>query len=140
FAVARGDARSSQRFTAALIAEAASASGSFPGPFGTVYLGGGAPSFLPPEQLESILGAARRSLVIAADAFVILEANPEDVTADSVAAWRSLGVDGLSLGVQSFDARLLRLLGRAHSGAQARRAVEVALAAAFDWVSLDLIY
>ena len=82
----------------------------------------------------------RRSLAVASDAFVILEANPEDVTADSVAAWRALGVHGLSLGVQSFDARLLRFLGRGHDGAQARRAVELALAAGFDWVSLDLIY
>ena len=82
----------------------------------------------------------RGRLAVAPDAFVIMEANPEDVTADSVAAWRALGVHGLSLGVQSFDPRLLRFLGRGHGGAEARRAVELALAAGFDWVSLDLIY
>jgi oxygen-independent coproporphyrinogen-3 oxidase len=140
FAVARGDARSSELFTAALIAEAAAASTRFRGPFDTVYLGGGTPSLLPPDQLESILSAVLARLAVASDAFVIMEANPEDVTSDSVAAWRALGVRGVSLGVQSFDARLLRFLGRGHSGAEARRAVELALAAGFDWVSLDLIY
>jgi oxygen-independent coproporphyrinogen-3 oxidase len=140
FAVARGDARAADRFTAALIAEATASSATLTGPFDTVYLGGGTPSFLPPGQLEAILRALREKLAIAPGAFVIMEANPEDVTAGSVASWRALGVHGLSLGVQSFDPRLLRFLGRSHSGDEARRAVELALAAGFDWVSLDIIY
>jgi oxygen-independent coproporphyrinogen-3 oxidase len=140
FAVARGDVHARERFTATLIADARASATALPGPFDTVYLGGGTPSSLAAAQLASILRAVRDALPIAPDAFTILEANPEDVTADAVAAWRELGIEGLSLGVQSFDARLLHFLGRAHSGEEARRAVELALDAGFPWVSLDLIY
>ena len=71
---------------------------------------------------------------------VFFEANPEDVTAQRLAAWRSLGVDVLSLGVQSFDDAELRWLGRRHSAKAAITAVETALEAGFDTVSLDLIF
>jgi oxygen-independent coproporphyrinogen-3 oxidase len=71
---------------------------------------------------------------------VYLEANPEDVTGESAAAWRSLGVSTLSLGVQSFDAAELALLGRRHTPADGRRAVELARQAGFPTVSIDLIY
>jgi oxygen-independent coproporphyrinogen III oxidase len=146
FAVARGDAPALERFTSALIAEMARAqelrpAGAPPAPpFDTLYLGGGTPSHLEPRQLEAILGAARAALPIAADVWVVMEANPEDVTPAAVEAWRALGIAGLSLGVQSFDDGVLRFLGRRHRGEGARRAVEVALGAGFAWVSLDLIY
>jgi oxygen-independent coproporphyrinogen-3 oxidase len=145
FAVARGDAPARERFTRALVTEierSAAGVAAFErgAPFDTVYFGGGTPSHLEPAQLGAILQAARSSLAIAADALVILEANPEDVDAAAVAAWRELGVGGLSLGVQSFDSATLRFLGRRHSGEEASRAAELALGAGFDWVSLDLIY
>jgi oxygen-independent coproporphyrinogen-3 oxidase len=144
FAVARGDERDRERFTAALVAEIDAAgrpgSATVDGSFDTIYLGGGTPSFLPPEELRALLGAARARLAIASDAFVMMEANPEDVTPQAAGAWRELGVGGLSLGTQSFDDAMLRFLGRGHRGYEARRAVEVALAAGFEWVSLDLIY
>jgi oxygen-independent coproporphyrinogen-3 oxidase len=140
FAVARGDAPARDRFTAALVAELAASSAALAGPFDTVYLGGGTPSYLEPRQLETILDAVRSALPIEGEAFVVMEANPEDVTRSSVAAWRDLGVLGLSLGVQSFDAGVLRFLGRRHRGDDARRAVELALESGFPWVSLDLIY
>jgi oxygen-independent coproporphyrinogen-3 oxidase len=140
FAVARGDDRARERFTAALIAETRASAGALAGPFDTVYLGGGTPSSLSADQLASILRAVRAELPVTRDAFPILEANPEDVTADAVASWRELGIEGVSLGVQSFDAGLLRFLGRGHSGEEARRAVELALDVDFPWVSLDLIY
>ena len=144
FAVARGDERARERFTAALVAEieavARPGASTVQGPFDTIYLGGGTPSFLAPEQLASVLGAARARLAIASDAFVMMEANPEDVTPRTVEAWRAMGVGGVSLGVQSFDDSTLRFLGRRHRGDEARRAVEVALAAGFEWVSVDLIY
>lgn len=108
--------------------------------FDTVYLGGGTPSSLAPEALAEILGALRDRLPVAADAEVTLEANPEDVNLDSLAAWRALGIARLSLGVQSFDDAALQRLGRSHTGAQGRAAVESALAAGFDAVSLDLIF
>jgi coproporphyrinogen III oxidase-like Fe-S oxidoreductase len=110
------------------------------GSFDTLYLGGGTPSALAPRDLTRLLAALRHSLPLAADAWIGMEANPEDVTAGSLAAWRGLGVAMLSLGVQSFDAATLRFLGRRHGPAEARRAVEMSLAAGFATVSIDLIY
>ncbi len=110
------------------------------GTFDTVYFGGGTPSALAGDQIEHLLAAARQALPIADDAWVALEANPEDVTEEALRRWRGLGIAMLSLGVQSFDAATLRFLGRRHDPAQARRAVELALAAGFPIVSVDLMY
>ena len=88
-----------------------------------------------------MLDACRSHLALATPApWIFLEANPEDVTPDACAAWRGLGVRTLSLGVQSFSDEALRFLGRRHSAAQARAAVETAQAAGFDTVSVDLIF
>jgi len=108
--------------------------------FDTVYLGGGTPSSLEPEQLAAIIETLRRSLAVDDAAAITLEANPEDVTSAAVAAWRRLGVTTLSLGVQSFDDEALRFLGRAHTPRGAVAAVEAALAGGFATVSLDLIF
>jgi len=110
------------------------------GPFDSVYLGGGTPSLLTAEQLVAILDEVRLRFPLAADARLSMEANPEDVTGANVAAWRALGVDTLTLGVQSFDDESLRFLGRRHSGAEGRRAVEIALGAGFVVVGVDLIF
>jgi oxygen-independent coproporphyrinogen-3 oxidase len=109
--------------------------------FDTVYFGGGTPSQLLPEELARVLDACRTHLACALPSpWVFLEANPEDVTKESCAGWRALGVRTLSLGVQSFSDETLRFLGRRHSARVARDAVETALAAGFDTVSLDLIF
>jgi putative oxygen-independent coproporphyrinogen III oxidase len=110
------------------------------GSFDTVYLGGGTPSALAPAELERLVAAVRRSLPMAADCWIGMEANPEDVSAESLACWRGLGVSMLSLGVQSFDAATLRFLGRRHEPREATGAVEMALSAGFATVSIDLIY
>jgi len=132
-----------QRFASRLVGEAALAAAAWrdPRPFDTVYFGGGTPSQLSPEELARVLDACRAHLAFAAPApWVFLEANPEDVTPEACAAWRGLGVRTLSLGVQSFSDEALRFLGRRHSGRQARAAVDMALAAGFDTVSIDLIF
>jgi oxygen-independent coproporphyrinogen-3 oxidase len=106
-----------------------------------VYFGGGTPSQLPPADLARVLAACRTHLAFVAPApWIFLEANPEDVTPEACAAWRGLGVRTLSLGVQSFSDEALRFLGRRHTGREARAAVETALAAGFDTVSIDLIF
>jgi oxygen-independent coproporphyrinogen-3 oxidase len=110
-----------------------------PQPFDTVYFGGGTPSQLSPEELGRVLEACGEHLALAAP-WVFLEANPEDVTAESCAAWRRLGVRTLSLGVQSFRDEALRYLGRHHTAQQARDVVAIALGAGFDAVSVDLIF
>ena len=106
----------------------------------TVYFGGGTPSALAPEDLGRILAAARENLSIQNDAWVFFEANPEDVSPESVRAWRDLGVRFLSLGIQSFDADALRFLGRRHTPEQALRSFEIARSAGFETISIDLIY
>ena len=108
--------------------------------FDTVYLGGGTPSSLHPEQLALILDGLRLHLEAGPQAILSLEANPEDVSRDSVAAWRDLGVCFVSLGVQSFDDADLGFLGRRHTAADARRAAEILCDAGFQTVSVDLIY
>jgi len=108
--------------------------------FDTIYFGGGTPSLFAPAELGRILDAIRSIFRLRSDTRIFLEANPEDVSVDSLTAWLRLGVGTLSLGVQSFEAEDLEFLGRRHSAAQARRSVELALAAGFDTVSVDLIY
>ncbi len=104
----------------------------------SLYLGGGTPSLVPPELLEPLLAAVRSSFELPADAEVTLEANPDDVTPERLAGWRRLGVNRVSVGVQSFADDVLAMLGRRHSAAQAGSAVAAALEAGFA-VSLDLI-
>jgi oxygen-independent coproporphyrinogen-3 oxidase len=142
FAVLRGDAAARRRFADHLIAEIALAAPTWtaPAPFDTVYFGGGTPSLLGTDDLERILAAARRRLPVTDDAWLFLEANPEDVTPEACAAWRGLGVRTLSLGVQSFGDAELRFLGRRHTGVDARRAIDLAIDAGFHTVSVDLIY
>ena len=108
--------------------------------FDTVYLGGGSPSALAPDQLAEILGAVRARLEVGEDAWTFLEINPEDVSAASVRAWRELGVRTVSVGVQSFDDAALGFLGRRHTADDARRAVDWLREGGFATVSLDLIY
>ena len=141
FSVLKGGAPARSRFVEHLISEVplAAREWSDPRPFDTVYFGGGTPSLLLPEALARVLDACRLNLALA-EPWIVLEANPEDVTAEACAAWRGLGVRTLSLGVQSFSGEALRFLGRRHSAAEARAAVTTALAAGFDTVSVDLIF
>jgi putative oxygen-independent coproporphyrinogen III oxidase len=143
FAVLVGGPERRSGFVDALAAEARAWAERWPHrgvPLDTVYLGGGTPSALSPAQLAATLDALRSALPVAADAWLTLEANPEDVTTEALAAWRELGVGTLSLGVQSFDDAALRFLGRRHDGVAARRAVSAAVGAGFPIVSVDLIY
>ena len=108
--------------------------------FDTVYLGGGTPSSLDPEQLVQIVDGLRRNLPVDRQALLFIEANPEDVSPQSASAWRDLGVRFVSLGVQSFDDADLAILGRRHSAVEARRAADILCDAGFETVSVDLIY
>jgi putative oxygen-independent coproporphyrinogen III oxidase len=139
FAVTTGGRRRRAEFTESLIAEAGMWSGE-PFFFDTVYFGGGTPSALEADDLARIVEALRASLSIDPEAWIFLEANPEDVTPESLGAWRRLGVRTLSLGIQSFDADNLAFLGRRHTSEEARRSVLLAREAGFDTVSVDLIY
>ncbi len=143
FAVLVGDGDRRERFVASLIREIELwGTATTPELVGadTIYFGGGTPSMLAPEQLGRILEALRARLPVAREPWISLEANPEDVTVESARAWSDLGIRTLSLGVQSFDRKALEFLGRVHDPDAGRRAVELALEAGFDSVSIDLIY
>lgn len=139
FAVTTGSRARRTAFVEALAGEVALWDGA-PFRFDTVYFGGGTPSALAPEDLGRLLAAVRSHLDVLPDAWIFLEANPEDAVPDALAAWRALGVRTVSLGVQSFDAANLAFLGRRHGPETARSAVEAARSAGLDTVSLDLIF
>ncbi|MBA3658816.1 MAG: radical SAM family heme chaperone HemW [Gemmatimonadales bacterium] len=106
----------------------------------TIYFGGGTPSRLDPTAVARIVEQVARDRAIAGDAEITLEANPDDVTAASAAAWRAAGVNRISLGVQSFDDSVLAWMHRAHGAVQAGQAVEILRGAGFENLSLDLIF
>lgn len=106
----------------------------------TVYFGGGTPSLLEPGQVEALLQGAGACFNLDADAEITLEANPDSVLRPGfLGSIRRLGVNRLSLGVQSLQDDLLAMLGRPHDGRQARRSVQAARDSGFN-LSLDLIW
>ena len=114
--------------------------GTYRGTFDTVFLGGGTPSLLQPDQLRTILAHMRDRFLIASDAEVTLETNPGTVDAEKLAAFRQSGVNRLSVGIQSFDEEELRFLSRIHNASDAIRCVRDARDAGFENISIDLIY
>jgi oxygen-independent coproporphyrinogen-3 oxidase len=106
---------------------------------GSVFFGGGTPSLLSGEAIDTLLTAFRSRLPLLPNAEITLEANPGTVEAEKFAAFRAAGVNRLSLGIQSFNPTHLKALGRIHDDRQARRAIEIA-AAHFDNFNLDLMY
>lgn len=106
----------------------------------TIYVGGGTPTALPQEQLAQMLRACRERFRINADAEISVEANPGTVDEAKLLDLRRAGVNRLSLGVQSFNDRLLRLLGRIHSAEEAVRAFRLAQSTGYDNINLDLMY
>jgi len=105
----------------------------------TIYFGGGTPSLLDPAEIAGAIQACREAFEVEPGAEVTMEANPETVTPDRLAAYRAAGVNRLSFGVQSFRDIELHRLGRLHDAARARAAVADARAAGFDNLSLDLM-
>ena len=105
----------------------------------TVYLGGGTPSRLGGD-LPRLLDSIREVATVAPGAEITVEANPEDVTPASAAAWRRAGANRLSLGSQSFDPAVLAWMHRAHSVPQIGDAFRTAREAGFDNISVDLIF
>mgnify|MGYP002520686777 CR=1 FL=1 len=102
----------------------------------TVYIGGGTPSLLDVEDLQRLLEV----LPVENAKEITIEANPGDITREKARAWRAMGVNRLSIGIQSFDDDELRLIGRRHTAAQAREAVRIAREEGFDNISVDLMY
>lgn len=106
----------------------------------SIYIGGGTPSQLPARALAAILNEVCRLYPVDSDAEITVEANPDDVTPEWLAALSHTPVNRLSMGVQSFDDALLRLIRRRHTAQQAVCAVEQAARHGISNVSIDLIY
>ncbi len=106
----------------------------------TVFLGGGTPTLLPPEDLASVLAAVRDELGLSPDVEVTTEANPDSVTPEGLARLREGGFTRISFGMQSQVTHVLSVLDRTHDPLRVPQAVEWARAAGFEQVSLDLIY
>ena len=130
-----------QRYTDAVLRELRARAAQFPHREAvSIYFGGGTPSLWDPPQLGRVLGEIGALWRVRPDAEVTLEANPGTTDEERFTAFRELGVNRLSIGVQSFAPAQLVALGRKHSGPDAVRAFQTARAAGFRNVSLDLIH
>lgn len=113
-------------------------------PFDTVYIGGGTPSLLSPQQLENILKRVRKNFDLISDPEITpeitIETNPADLNRSFLESMRKIGINRINIGVQSFDEKVLDFLGRRHSVRQAISAVEASRKAGFHNIGLDLIY
>lgn len=109
-------------------------------PLETLYFGGGTPSLLELDELSFLLQGVQDFFPAQSLQEITLEANPDDVHHASASAWRSLGINRLSIGIQSFFEEDLRFMNRSHSAAEALNAIQVARAAGFENLSGDLIY
>lgn len=106
----------------------------------TVYLGGGTPSLLSVAQAEKILNAVRKNFSVISDPEITVEVNPDDIRAGYIRSLAAIGVNRISVGVQSWDDGRLKFLGRRHTARQSAEALETAFSEGIKNVSADLIY
>jgi len=106
----------------------------------TIYFGGGTPSLLNREELEYLLQTVFQTHSVSPNAEITLETNPDDLTLPKLIELKSIGVNRLSIGIQSFDDAVLKYLNRIHLSETAIHSVEAAREAGFDNISIDLIY
>ena len=106
----------------------------------SIYFGGGTPSVLTPGEIEKILVRIQGFYSLSADVEITLEANPDDLNLNYLKAIRKVGVNRLSIGVQSFEAHRLEAMNRSHNAAQALKCIHEAREAGFENFSIDLIY
>ena len=105
----------------------------------SIFIGGGTPSLLSAQGMDRLLSAIRARINLEPDAEITMEANPGSVEAEKFAGFAKAGINRVSLGIQSFQDEQLKALGRIHNGAEAKRAIEIALQH-FKSVNLDLMY
>lgn len=106
----------------------------------TVYLGGGTPSLLDNQLLENILSSVRENYIISLEAEITLEANPDDISPEHLEFWKRMGINRLSIGIQSFRKDDLVYLNRVHSAEQAYKCIHIAREYGFPDLTIDLIY
>ena len=129
-----------QVFVDTLIQEIALQKSYIKEPIETIYFGGGTPSLLEEAQLKEMLAAIDAHFEKADVIECTLEANPDDMHPSKIAAWKKIGINRLSIGIQSFQASALTWMNRAHTVEQSHAAIQMALDAGIDNLSIDLIY
>ena len=106
----------------------------------TIYFGGGTPSILDTSDLSLIFNALNNKFIIAVDAEITLEANPDDISTEKLMQWKQVGINRLSAGIQSFQDKELSWMNRAHTAAESLQCIDDISAAGFTNFSIDLIY
>jgi oxygen-independent coproporphyrinogen-3 oxidase len=106
----------------------------------TVYFGGGTPSILPVTAISKILMTIKNHYQLADNPEITLEANPDDISVEKATAWKEMGINRFSIGIQSFNQQYLEWMNRAHDAEQSFRCIEVIRSTGFDNFSIDLIY
>lgn len=106
----------------------------------SIYLGGGTPSLLTHKDLEQVFTRLRSYFSFMSNAEITLEANPDDISRESLRTWRKLGINRLSIGLQSFNDEELTWMNRAHNAAESLSSVKLAQDEGFDNITIDLIY
>jgi oxygen-independent coproporphyrinogen-3 oxidase len=105
----------------------------------TIYFGGGTPSILEVSDLEFLISGLLKNYPVSADAEITLEANPDDITLEKLRAWKAIGINRLSIGIQSFFEEELKWMNRAHNAQQATGNLQLARKE-FENITIDLIY
>ena len=108
--------------------------------FDSLYLGGGTPTILGERELAALMACLRKHFTFSPDSEITIEANPDDLSTDKLKAFEGLGINRISLGVQSLDDRDLQYLGRSHSAKQALKALAMIRSCGFAEVGVDLMY
>ena len=106
----------------------------------TIYFGGGTPSLLSEKELNSILSSIQKNYKVLEKAEITLEANPDDITKEKAQLWNKIGINRLSIGVQSFFDEDLKMMNRAHNSNQANTAIQIIKEIGFTNYSVDLMF
>ena len=106
----------------------------------TIYLGGGSPSLLSPRQIKELFASLETHFDLTCAEEITLEANPEDIHQESLKLWADLGINRLSIGIQSFFDEELELYNRVHNARQCHEAIHFCRQAGFNNLNIDLIY
>lgn len=106
----------------------------------TIYFGGGTPSVLEKTELEKILLKIHKTWKASTLTEICLEANPDDITIEKLKEWKDLGINRLSIGIQSFDDQVLKFMNRCHTASDALKSVAAAKEFGFENLNLDLIF
>ena len=106
----------------------------------TIYFGGGTPSIIDPEKINKLLNTIKSNFTVQTDAEITLEANPDDININNALAWKAMGINRFSIGIQSFSEENLQWMNRAHKAKQSIDCIDLIRTAGFNNFSIDLIY